>query len=110
MFCGPRFHGFRQASTSLRMGPLGRPFLPLRIDGLTVKYYGENGKTRIEKTKKMEIKVKLDETVKTKRKQEMPQRKSPLLSNYRVVTWVKFFDFLRISHDGGFVRCAAAYR
>lgn len=38
VFCGPRFHGFRQASILLGMkGQQGQPFLPLRIDGLTVK-------------------------------------------------------------------------
>ena len=54
----PRVHGFRlrQALTLLHKDPLVQPRLPLRIDGLTVKYYGENGKTRIEKRKKWKLK------------------------------------------------------
>lgn len=53
----PRVHGFRlrQALTLLHRDPLVQPRLPLRIDGLTVKYYGVNGKTKIEKNKKIDL-------------------------------------------------------
>lgn len=38
VFCGPQFHGFRQASILLdKKGQPGQPFHQLRIDGLAVK-------------------------------------------------------------------------